>query len=199
MRVDLNLASQPYENVRASLLRWTALLATVVVLSAALLWSAAGAWLRSRDVARDVHVKQREIARLQQEERQAAAKLNLPQNRDVREQAAYLNELIAFKAFSWTEAFNEFERIMPARIRVVSVHPQLTSDNQMEVSLMLAGDSREKALELQRRMEDSRHFRDVHSRAETMDPQSGAITFQVYAVYVPASPTAPVAPSGGGK
>ena len=42
MRVDLNLASQPYENVRAFLLRWTALLAAVVLLSVALVWTAAG-------------------------------------------------------------------------------------------------------------------------------------------------------------
>lgn len=202
MRLDLNLASQPYENVRAFLVRWTALLAALAVLSAALVWMASAGWLRSRDVARDMQVKKREIARLQQEEKQAQARMNLPQNRSVVEEAAYLNQLIAFKAFSWTEAFSEFERLMPGRIHVVSVHPQLTSENQLEITLMVAGDSRDKALELLRHMEDSRHFRDAMLLSETNDLQSGAISFQIYAVYVPtanASAAAAGAPAEGGR
>src|SRR5512135_109983 len=99
MRLDLNLASQPYENVRAFVLRWTALLGALAVLSAVLVWMAAAGWVRSRDVTRDMQLKKREIARLQQEEKQAQARMNLPQNRSVVEEAAYLNQLIAFKAF----------------------------------------------------------------------------------------------------
>ena len=70
-----------------------------------------------------------------------------------------LNGLIRRKEFSWTLIFSDLEHLMPARLHVVSITPQLDKNNEIEVHMMVAGDSREKAIELVHNMENSREFR----------------------------------------
>jgi len=102
MRLDLNLATQPYENAREFFVRWAALLTAVLVLTMGLGYLAARGVLRARDVTQQIREDSAEIERLRQEEKQATAILNRPQNADIRRRSANLNEMIAAKAFSWT-------------------------------------------------------------------------------------------------
>jgi Tfp pilus assembly protein PilN len=183
MRLDLNLATQPYENARAFFLKWTTLLGAVALLTAALVWAAFSGWMHTRDLNRQIAEKRSDIAKLQQEEKAAEAILNQPQNLGVREKSTFLNEVIARKAFSWTQVFSEMETMMPPRVHVTSIRPELNADNQLEIRMTVAGDSRDKALELLRRMEDSKHFREARLSAETEGPEG--IQFQISALYVP--------------
>src|SRR5258706_10547827 len=186
MRLTLNLATHPYENARAFFLRWGALLAAVGAVTALLLWLAISGLLQARDVNRRIRADRAQIARLQQEEKSAIAVLEQPQNRAIRERSAFLNELIARKAFSWTEALTELEKIMPTRLHVVSIRPELDADNQLEIRMNLAGDSREKLLDLLRKMEDSPRFRQPQLESEVDNTQGTEMQFQISALYVPA-------------
>ena len=185
MRLDLNLASHPYENARAFFLKWTALLGVAGVIAAVLLWTAASGWMQTRYVNRQIAEKRSDIARMQQEEKTAEAILEQPQNLGVRERSAFLNEVIARKAFSWTQVFSEMEKMMPPRVHVTSIRPELDADNQLEIRMTVVGDSRDKALELLRHMEENKHFREAQLRAETIDERGGNIQFQISALYVP--------------
>jgi hypothetical protein len=107
----------------------------------------------------------------------------------IRDKSQYLNDLIARKAFSWTKAFEDLERVMPPRIHLVSIQPQLNDNNQLEIKMMVAGESQEKAIELVKHMEDSKHFRET--RIEGIGPASvqpgstDTVQVQINALYVP--------------
>jgi len=108
------------------------------------------------NATRDRHViadLQSRLAASDQEKNRAEALLNQPQNREIRDRSRFLNSLFQRKAFSWTRVFEDLERVMPPRLHVVSIRPDTSVDNNLEIKLVVAGDSREQALDLVRKME----------------------------------------------
>lgn len=186
MRTRINLATQPYEDARLFYLQWGGLLLALLVIAAALLALVAKTHRASRDIARRVEQERRQIAEIDRERAAAEAILNRPENRDVRDKSRFLNALIARKAFSWTQVFSDLEKIVPPRVRIVSIRPDVNSSNQLEIHLEAIGDSREKAIELVRRMEEAPTFREAQVRVER--PESGAnagVEFSIVAQYIP--------------
>jgi Tfp pilus assembly protein PilN len=198
MRIDINLATQPYEDARRFGRRWALLLAGIGLLTVALVW---GAFFRVREWQvenRAIHSLQAQIAQGNREIAQAQAFLNRPENRDTRDKSQMLNALIARKAFSWTEVFTDLEKIMPPRLHVVSIRPELNEDNQLELRLAVAGDSRQRALDLVKKMEASRRFKDPEVLSEstlqaTQNNAGGGVQFDIRTLYVP-----PALEPGGG-
>jgi type IV pilus assembly protein PilN len=116
--------------------------------------------------------------------------LNLPQNATTRDRSQFLNDLFQRKSFSWTKAFEDLEQVMPPRLHVVSIHPELGPDNELEIKLIVAGDSREHALDLVSKMEASQHFHDTYIEEENSSPGNGStsgdtVQFHITALYVP--------------
>ena len=135
------------------------------------------------------------IARFDQERARAEATLNQPQNRVIRDRSRFLNDLFARKAFSWTQLFEDLERVMPAHLHVVSIHPDMSKDNNLEIKLVVGGDNSEQARDLVRKMEASKRFKETHIDSErTSDNDRGANTtdrvqFDINALYVPSGET----------
>jgi type IV pilus assembly protein PilN len=194
MRLDINLASQPYEDARQFWMRWGTALAAVVILTLALLTITVSGWFAARrDHARiaelEVSIAQRDLKR-----QQAEQFLNRPENRSTRDQSQFLNELIEQKSFSWTRVLEDLEKVMPARVHLVSIQPERDDDNQLRLKLSVAGDSRDRGLELARRMEDSRRFAQTHIVNESFRPSTSGDPFQfnIVATYVPEAIPIPV-------
>src|SRR6202020_903093 len=188
MRLDINLASQPYEDARQFWMRWGTALAAVAILTLALLTITVSGWFAARrDHARiaelEASIAQRDLKR-----QQAEQFLNLPENRITRDQSQFLNRLIERKSFSWTRVLEDLEKVMPARVHLVSIHPEMDEDNQLTLKMAVAGDSRERALELARRMEESRRFSQTYIEGESSGRSSSAdpIEINIHALYVPA-------------
>jgi len=186
MRTHINLATQPYEDARRFYLQWGALLLALVVIAAVLISLVVKSQRSSRDIALKVAVERRQIAEVDRERAAAEAILNRPENRDVRDKSRFLNALIARKAFSWTQVFSDLEKIVPSRVRIVSIHPAVNPQDQLEIHLEAIGDTREKAIELMRRMEEAPSFREAQLRQER--PESGmsaGVEFTIVAQYIP--------------
>ena len=113
--------------------------------------------------------------------------LNLPENRSTRDQSQFLNELIERKAFSWTRVLENLEKVMPPRVHLMSISPQLDEDNQLGLKMTVAGDSRDRALELARRMEESRRFSQtqVTTGRSGQSPTGDTEQFDIVAIYIP--------------
>ncbi len=131
-----------------------------------------------------------QLAALDQEKNQAEAMLNRPDNRQVRDRSRFLNALFQRKAFSWTRVFEDLERVMPAHLHVVSIHPDLSSDN-LAIKLVVAGESREQAIDLVRKMENSKRFKQTRIDSEKFEttPSSNGdrVLFDIDAFYVPSA------------
>jgi|CZKK01.1.fsa_nt_gi type IV pilus assembly protein PilN len=195
MRLDINLASQPYEDARQFWMRWGTALAAVAILTLALLSITISGWLAAKkDHARIADLKAG-IAQRDLKRKQAEQFLNRPENRSTRDQSQFLNELIERKSFSWTRVLEDLEKVMPARVHLVSIHPELDEDNQLKLKMSIAGDSRDRALELARRMEDSRRFAGTHIETESFSPSTTGdpFKFNIAATYVPETVPVPAA------
>ena len=202
MRVNLNLATQPYEDVRDFATRWGTAVAVTLVAAIVLVTMAVSGWRQSRQVQRDIDQKRVQIAQLKADERKAEEMLSQPQNSGTRAKSALLNALIIRKSFSWTEAFSDFEKILPPRVQVLAIQPQLDPDNQLTISLTVGSDSRDRAIELLKNLEESAHFQNALLLSESTDPEGkGGTKFTLSAVYVPEKVQAAPAPatSGGSK
>src|SRR2546421_5228824 len=188
MHVDINLATQPYQDARRFWFRWGGALAALGLLTLILVYSALTGWFSARKDRDLIRQRQAQIAARDQEKAQAEALLSRPENRNTRDRSQFLNDLFQRKAFSWTKVFEDLERVMPARLHVVSIHPEMPNENQLQIKLRVAGESHERALELVRKMEGSQRFQ--QTRIEVENFQSGQTTgdnveVDITAMYVP--------------
>lgn len=187
MRLDINLATHAYEDARQFWSRWGTGVVLLGIVTVGLLGLTVSGWFNARMDHQKMNEIRAQIAEREQERAAAEALLNRPENRSMRERSQYLNELIARKAFSWTQAIEGLERVMPPRVHLVSIQPELNEDNQLSIKMVVAGDSTEHALELVKRMEGSKHFRDTHIEAQTHVSQPGSdnVQTEIGALYVP--------------
>jgi len=194
MRIRINLASQPYEAARNYRRRMAAVVLALAGLAVLLIGYIVYQRTESRGINRELAQTRREIRSLDFEETQARALLNKPANRDVADQSEFLNQLFARKALSWTRVFTEMEKIMPPNLHVVSMKPEYTKTDDLMLRVVVATDSRDRAVELVRRMEKSSHFRQAQVVAENVTATSsdqsagpGSIQFDIAAIYIPSA------------
>jgi type IV pilus assembly protein PilN len=188
MRVDINLATRPYEDSSSLLLRWGGALAALSLFTLVLLYMVGAGWAAARKDRGLIALREQQIAARDQEKAKAEAILNLPENRSTRDRSQFLNDLFRRKAFSWTSVFEDLERVMPARLHLVSIQPATASDNQLEFKLVVAGESRERALELVRKMESSQRFQETQIQQESSQggqTKGDNVQFDITAVYIP--------------
>jgi type IV pilus assembly protein PilN len=158
MRVNINLASQKYEDVRRFYVRWGVALAVLAILVPLLAAFSYVKHSRAEAAARQTTDLQKEIAGLEQERNRLAAFENLPANKDVTQEKKYWNSQLARRSLSWTQLLNEMQRIMPRRAFLNSVQPELTTDGRLKLRLVITGETQADARELQEKMEVSPRF-----------------------------------------
>ena len=188
MRLDINLASQPYEDARQFWMRWGTAVGALGLLTLILLALDVNGWMNARRDREAIAQKRAMIAERDQLRANAERILNLPENRSTRDQSQFLNALIERKAFSWTRVLENLEKVMPPRVHLTSISPQLDEDNQLGLKMTVAGDSRDRAIELARRMEESRRFAQTNIISERFEKSTGSADteqFDIVAIYIP--------------
>jgi len=189
MRLDINLATAPYQDVARFLRRWGLVAAVLLLCTVALVWYAVSSWRNTHEVNRQIAQMQTEIRQAHQERAAALEMLRRPENRDIADQSHFLNDLILRKSFSWTRVFMTLEKIMPPHLHVNAIQPEMASSRQLQLRMTVAGNSRDQAEELVKRLETSPTFQNAQLRSETMidDPKQGddRIAFEISADYIP--------------
>lgn len=205
MRIDINLASQRYEDARQFYFRWSA--AFVLVIGITLGLGMMG-WYHYHSSSTDrqrIRDLQERINGLEQDRRHAEEILNRPENRDVRDQSRFWNDVIDQKSFSWTALLTDLEKIMPGRAYLVSVQPTLTPEKRLKLKLTINADNHENGLELQSKMEHSDHFHEALIVSEGVHQAQGAgpastpvVEFVFEAFYTPTTAAPHAGPKAGG-
>jgi Tfp pilus assembly protein PilN len=214
MRLDINLATQPYEDGRRFWMRWGPILGVAGVVTLALMVTAISSWAAARKDQVQISRFNDDIAKCEQERAKAQEVMDRPENRSTRDQSKFINGLIRRKSFSWTQVFADLEHMMPPELHVTAIHPEVAKDNQLQIKLSVVGKSRERAFQLVHRMEQSPRFYQPQIEEEShQTAQSGEVThFEIASAYIPqvdvaAAPAKTDAPksgspkpeSGGGK
>ncbi len=198
MRLNINLASLKYEDVRQFFIRWGAALAVLAALAVVLAGLSYLKYSRSTASARQTRELQGKIAALEKQRQQAADFEKRPENREVTEQKKFWNSQIARRLFSWTQLFNDLQKIMPRRAFLDSVQPELTPENRLKLKLTIAGEKKENARELVEKMENSTRFHSPRIVSENVEKRTkpGAVPnykFEIETYYEPAGST-PLSP-----
>jgi Tfp pilus assembly protein PilN len=192
MRLNINLASQKFEDVRQFYVRWSMAIGFAALLMLLLIGLAWINFAGSSKSSQRIKQLQAEIADLQKQRAAAEAISNLPENHDITAQKNYWNRQINRRQLSWTQLFNDLQRIMPARAYLNSVHPEVTADNRLRLTLVVMGDTHDNGLELQKKMERSERFRSPQITMETRQKQQNnegqLYKFDIVTYYTPAAP-----------
>jgi Tfp pilus assembly protein PilN len=188
MRLDINLATRPYEDARDFWVRWGLGVGLLGVLTLVLLVLAVRGWIDAGRDRQNISQLQARITELDRERAKEQAELDMPANRGTRDQSQFINELIQRKSFSWTRVFEDLEQVMPPNLHVVSLKPEMNDRGQMQLDMAVSCNARAAAVELVHRMEGSKHFQSAQlvSESEKGDAGSGVIAY-VISIYVPDS------------
>jgi len=126
-----------------------------------------------------------DMDRLRGERRDLEQFFNQPETVQRRDLAAFLNALIAQRAFPWTRIFMDFERSLPPGVRVVSIEPRLVN-NYVQLRLTIGAANDESKLEFLRALESSKSFSHIAVEGERKSDQpsdNGEIVLQLEARY----------------
>jgi hypothetical protein len=203
MHLNINLASQKFEEVRQFFVRWGTALGAVALLTLLLIVLAWRNHYNAADLSGKISKQKEEIARLEKMRAEAERIESLPENIDVTQQKNFWNSQLIRRQFSWTQLLNDLQRIMPRRASVSQVQPSMTPDGRVKLKLIIDGEKHSDANQLVQRMEGSERFRSVHITDETTQADStpGAppvIKFGIEADYVPPGLPRPKAPTKEG-
>lgn len=193
MRLDINLATQPYEDGRRFWMRWGPILGVAGFVTLALLIAAISSWAAARKDQVQISQFKNDIAKCEQERAKAQEVMDRPENRSTRDQSKFINSLIRRKSFSWTQVFSDLEHMMPPELHVTAIHPEVAKDNQLEIKLSVSGKSRERAFQLIHRMEQSPRFYQPQIEEEShQTSQNGDVAhFEIASAYIPQVDLAP--------
>ena len=196
MRLNINLASQKYEDARLFYLRWGAALILVLLITGGLGFLA---WKNHVNTITDrqrIDGFRRQMEDIEKDQKQNEAVRNRPENRDAIEQSDFWNSIIDQRQFSWTQLFSDLEKIMPGRAYVISIQPSLGPDNRLlgpdgrlKLELTIGGEKHENAVELIRKMEGSERFRFPEIKDEetkTTASKATVVEFKIVTYYTPA-------------
>src|SRR5512146_2329561 len=174
MRLNINLATQPYEDVRKFLAKWGLLTLVLAAATALVVFIAVRNWRDSRNINAQISDLQQKMDALDKDRATAIATLNEPENKTVADKSRFLNEAIQRKSVSWTRIFMDLERMMPNGLHVVSIKPEFAKKtNRVGLHLQVGGNSHDKALELVRRMEESATFKQATLVSEQLGTGRG--------------------------
>jgi Tfp pilus assembly protein PilN len=173
MRLTVNLARRPAENLRRVRVVWGGALAVLGALFVALATTALVGWLSTRHIQAETDGLRAQIAPLEQAAVRERTPLHDPRVRQVLDRAQMFNQLIARKSISWTRLFERLEEILPPGVELVSLRPmQRNGDNA--VDLRLAGESLGPAIDFVRRLEASPDFTQARIVGENEISRTGA-------------------------
>ena len=159
IRIPVNLASDPFRRDRPILVASAAvgmvLLITLIV-QIGVIFTARGQAAETRTMLDKLD---RQLSVVKTDQAKLDGTLSKPENAEVLDRSQFLNSLIERKSISWTRIFSDLEKVVPYNVRLVAVRlPQVDSQNQVLLDMVVGADSPGPVLELLKRLETSPQF-----------------------------------------
>jgi type IV pilus assembly protein PilN len=187
MKITLNLASQPYVDLRSVLRRLRLLMLFLALLALPLFFLLKTEQKKAEVATARVRTVENNVRDLEQQQQSYQALMREPQNAAVLTQSTYLNNLFRRKAFSWTATMTDLETVLPEGVQVLSLDPAITKSGAVEIHLRVSG-ARDRAIQLVENLEKSKHFASPRLAGETLAQSSASPN----AAFQPVSATAAV-------
>jgi type IV pilus assembly protein PilN len=148
MKIPINLASQPFRRDRALLAASIAVSLLLTVTLAVLVSLATADHRQMADTRAEIARLNGRVRTLTDEQAQIDVVLRKPENAEVLEGTAFLNDLLARKGISWTRIFADLEKVLPHNVRLIQVHPTVDADNRVMLDMQVGSESPESVIKL---------------------------------------------------
>jgi type IV pilus assembly protein PilN len=199
MRITVNLATRPFIELRPLYKRLRIWMAALFILAIPLWFLARVEQKKAAIATARVRTMQASVQQMQRQQQSYQALMRQPQNAAVLMQSDFLNDLFRQKAFSWTATMTDLETVLPAGVQVMSIDPTVTPDGHVTIRMRVSG-ARERAINLVKNLEGSKHFAFPRLAAESLATQpnsngqpmpanaSSDVNFEILADYRPLPP-----------
>jgi Tfp pilus assembly protein PilN len=165
MKVRLNLATSPLERNRRFVVFSTVIGSVGLIAMALLSWNVYSVRRANTAIRLEQARMESDMQTLRRQRTELEAFFNRPETIQRRDLSAFLNGLIAQRAFPWTQIFMDLERNLPDGVRVVSIEPRLAEDH-LELRLTIGAKTDEGKLKFLKSLEDSHAFSDIQVLGE---------------------------------
>lgn len=167
MRVELNLAAQPFGGKRAFWMLVGIAAGLLALAMIALGWIfTAGNALPSELIANEQNL-QAELAQMNQARALAASKLDAPDALEILDRSAFLNQLLLRKGISWTKTFADLEKVLPPDVRAVTIRPEIAYSGTIQLDMTVSAKTPGDFIELLVALENSEFFGYPNVRGST--------------------------------
>ena len=158
MKAELNLASRPFGRSR---LFWTASAAAGLILTITagllLVRFASAAGPEPVEIQAETQLSTR-LAELNAEETRLRTELGEASTLVVYDRSDFLNQLLRRKGVSWTKIFADLEQVLPARVRMMQIRPEVSLDNLVELEMRVGAESWADFIDFTQALERSDRF-----------------------------------------
>jgi type IV pilus assembly protein PilN len=158
MRIAINLASEPFRRDRAMFAASVVVGLLMLISLGLLVWLAVNEHRMMADTRGEMAGLEAQIGKLNAETAKLETTMRRADNAEVLERSLFLNGLLARKGISWTKIFSDLESVMPHNVRLASVRPQVTPQNQVMLEMVVGSQTPEPVIELLRRLEAAPAF-----------------------------------------
>jgi len=172
MKISVNLASRPYVELRPIYNRLRTWIVILALVGGALWYLYRTDHAQAEATQAEVTGVESHVRDLDQQEQNYQKMMQQPKQASVLRQSEFLNGLFQRKAFSWTATMTDLETVLPTGVQVMSIDPIVGPDGHVTIRLRVTGE-RDRALELVRNLEQSRHFAQPRVASESMATQGG--------------------------
>ena len=158
MKVPINLASRPFENLRPLYFAATIALAAFVTMSLLVVWNVQQHRNETSSLTEESSKLDRSLRELKREQEESERWLARPEVQKIREQSEFLNSIILRKSLSWTQIFVDLEKILPEQVQVVTIRPSVNQSQQAELNLAVSAPTVQSLVTLLKVLESSPRF-----------------------------------------
>jgi type IV pilus assembly protein PilN len=196
MKISVNLASRPYVELGSVYNRLRTWMAILAVLGLAMWFLYRSERNQAHETMARVQAVEQHVHQLEQQRQSYTALMQEPKDAAILNQSDFLNDLFRRKAFSWTATMTDLETVLPSGVEVLAIDPIVAKDGHVTIRLRVTGE-RDRALELIRNLERSKHFAQPRLASESLatgpGPQgamqnistNGDVNFDILADYRP--------------
>jgi type IV pilus assembly protein PilN len=136
MRVPVNLASEPFQRKRATIVGTTVFAIVLLILAGVQTYLILAERERASEDRQAVAALTQQLNAVNQEQARIDATLRQPENAAILEQSVLLNALIERKSISWSRLLADIEGVLPNGARLVQIRlPQINSRNEVTLDM----------------------------------------------------------------
>jgi type IV pilus assembly protein PilN len=162
MKIPINLASQPFRRDRAMLVASAGVSLALVLTLGLLIYLAMLDRAQLADLRKDIARLNQQIRATAAEQTRAEAVVRQPENAEVLERSLFINNLLVYKAVSWSRLFSDLEKTVPYNVKLLALRPSVNAESKVMLDMTVGSESPEALIQFEQALESSPLFGGVN-------------------------------------